>query len=367
MAMRQPVLILVLVSCLVAVHGDSYGNPSPSPPPSSPPKLGPSAPPPSRVAGKTFESQVFTCNDNKTSCFGKTIVCPSQCPEMKPADPKAKACFIDCNSPKCEAICRNRRPNCEGTGAACYDPRFVGGDGIMFYFHGKKGHHFSLVSDPNLQINARFIGRRPQGRTRDNTWIQSLGIMFGEHTFTLGASKTAKWDDDADHLFFSFDSRPLSLPEGHRAEWSAPDSLLTVERTSTVNSVSVSLPGIMEISVSIVPITEEDNRVHNYQIPEDDCFAHLEIQFSFFNLSPRVEGVLGQTYRPDFQNPVKRGVAMPIMGGEDKYKTSSLLSSDCKRCIFSPSSMDGDVLVMKPTTMDCTSRMGNGNGIVCRR
>ncbi|CAB4307989.1 unnamed protein product [Prunus armeniaca] len=50
-------------------------------------------------------------------------------------------------------------PNCNSPGSACYDPRFIGGDGIVFYFHGKNNQQFSLVSDRNLQINGRF---RPQ-------------------------------------------------------------------------------------------------------------------------------------------------------------------------------------------------------------
>ena len=48
----------------------------------------------------------------------------------------------------------------------------------------------------------------------------------------------------------------------------------------------------------------------------------------FFNLSPNVEGVLGRTYQPDFKNPAKAGVSTPVVGGEDKYRTASLLTSD---------------------------------------
>ncbi|CAL9017317.1 unnamed protein product [Prunus brigantina] len=55
----------------------------------------------------------------------------------------------------------DRKPNCNSPGSACYDPRFIGGDGIVFYFHGKSNQQFSLVSDRNLQINGRFSGHRP--------------------------------------------------------------------------------------------------------------------------------------------------------------------------------------------------------------
>jgi len=42
---------------------------------------------------------------------------------------------------------------------------------------------------------------------------------------------------------------------------------------------------------------------------------------------PPIEGVLGRTYQPDFQNPAKSGVAMPVVGGEDKYRITSLISA----------------------------------------
>ncbi|KAI8525426.1 hypothetical protein RHMOL_Rhmol13G0229800 [Rhododendron molle] len=52
-------------------------------------------------------------------------------------------------------------------------------------------------------------------------------------------------------------------------------------------------------------------------------------------LSPEVDEVLGRTNRLDFENPAKSGVAMAVVGGEDKCRTSSILSADCG---FVPSS-----------------------------
>ncbi|KAF3780980.1 hypothetical protein EJ110_NYTH37859 [Nymphaea thermarum] len=273
----------------------------------------------------------------------------------------------------CNAGCKlllitDRKADCHGTGAACYDPRFVGGDGVVFFFHGKANEHFSLVSDTNFQINARFIGLRPQGRTRDFTWIQALGFMYGPHTFTLGAKKVMKWDNSVDQLEFFYDGQPIFLSEGHLSEWSSPDHDLKLERTARTNSIIVKLPEIAEVSVNVVPVTEEDDRIHKYQIPADDCFAHLEVQFRFYGLSPQVEGVIGKTYQPDFQSPVKKGVAMPIMGGEDKHRTPSLLSPNCKFCKFKPETEDVDHAFMAyPSTIDCATKLGNGAGIVCRK
>lgn len=211
------------------------------------------------------------------------------------------------------------------------DPRFIGGDGVVFYFHGKRDEHFTLVSDVNLQINSRFIGLRPEGRSRDYTWIQALGLLFGSDSFSLEA-----------------------VPEGIFSLWESAEKSVMVERTLEKNSVLITLPEIAEISINVVPVTKEDDRIHNYHIPSDDCFAHLEVQFRFYGLSSKVEGVLGKTYQPDFQSPVKPGVAMPVLGGEDKYRTPSLLSAHCKSCIFTGVSEQADPLV-EFSTVDCTS------------
>ncbi|KAI3411376.1 uncharacterized protein J3R85_018097 [Psidium guajava] len=270
-------------------------------------------------------------------CLLKKLTCPAQCPERKPKkNKKQKGCFIDCSSSKCEATCKYRRPNCKGYGSLCYDPRFVGGDGVMFYFHGATGGNFALVSDDNLHINAHFIGTRPEGRTRDFTWVQALAVVFDNHTLVVEAKRVSHWDDKVDALNVIWDNEAVQVPIDGDAEWrhEGEDRTVIVERTDDTNSVRVTVSGLLEMDVRVRPIGKEENRVHNYQIPKDDAFAHLETQFRFSNLSDLVEGVLGKTYRPNYVSPVKVGVPMPMMGGEDKYQTPSLLSPLCKVCRF---------------------------------
>lgn len=233
-------------------------------------------------------------------------------------------------------IVTGRRPRCTGYGALCYDPRFVGGDGVMFYFHGAKGGDFAIVSDDNLHINAHFIGTRPRERTRDFTWVQALAVMFDTHTLVLAAKRVSNWDDNVDSLTVNWDGETINVPTEGEAEWrvSTGDREVVIERTDDVNTVKMTVSGLVELAVKVVPIGEEENRVHNYQIPAGNAFAHLETQFKFFGLSDLVEGVLGKTYQPAYVSPVKRGVPMPMMGGEDKYRTSSLYSPLCKFCRF---------------------------------
>ena len=91
---------------------------------------------------------------------------------------------------------------CDRPGAVCQDPPFIGGDGITFYFHGKKDHDFCLLSDSNLHINAHFIGKRNQNMKRDFTWVQSIAILYDKHQLFIGAQKTATWKDSIDRLAY---------------------------------------------------------------------------------------------------------------------------------------------------------------------
>lgn len=172
-----------------------------------------------------------------------------------------------------------------------------------------------------------------------------------------------------DLLKFTYNGEELVIPESHLSVWQSPGNAIRVERTSSKNNVLITLPEVTEISVNVVPVTKEDDRIHNYQIPSDDCFAHLEVQFRFYGLSSNVEGVLGRTYQPDFKNPAKPGVAMPVVGGEQKYRTTSLVSADCIACVFTQSGKlyQTDSRVMDYGKLDCTGNSFGGNGIVCRK
>jgi len=221
--------------------------------------------------------------------------------------------FLDCNKP----------------GAVCQDPRFIGADGITFYFHGKKDQDFCLVTDSDLHINAHFIGKRNTTMGRDFTWVQSLGILFEDHQLYLGALKTATWDDAMDRLALSFDGQLITLPEFEGARWRSPVSGVTIVRSGATNKVEVQAEGKFKIKAVVVPITEKESLIHKYGINDKDCFAHLDLSFKFYSLSEEVNGVLGQTYASSYVSRVKMGVAMPVLGGEREFSTSSLFATDC--------------------------------------
>nr|GEV04101.1 putative root cap [Tanacetum cinerariifolium] len=160
--------------------------------------------------------------------------------------------------------------------------------------------------------------------------------MFDTQTLIISANKVAQWDDLVDVLSVKWNGEEVTVPFDGDSEWrtSTEEREVVVERTDDTNTVKVTVSGLVEIDMKAVPVTKEDDKAHNYQLPSNDAFAHFELQFKFMNLSDDVEGILGKTYQPGYVSPVKRGIAMPIMGGEDKYETASLTSTVCKECKF---------------------------------
>ncbi|KAH7427956.1 hypothetical protein KP509_10G068800 [Ceratopteris richardii] len=258
---------------------------------------------------------------------------------------------------------------CNEPGAICQDPRFIGGDGRLFYFHGKADEDFCIVTDPAFHINGHFIGKRVEGRWRDFTWVQALGILYTTHTVRIGAKKVAIWDDTVDQLEIFYDGDAIYLDTEIGQSWESPLGDFKVTRTREVNSIFVQVANLLTISVNATYIDKEDSRIHSYGIDDTDCFAHLDIKCTFLNLSPSVDGVLGQTYKPTYRNPLKVGVPMPVMGGYSKFKSSSLFATDCSVNMFDPSVRSSfaeePMLYATMPSMSCTG--GDGNGFVCRR
>ncbi|KAF1890670.1 hypothetical protein Lal_00013265 [Lupinus albus] len=333
-------------------HTPENPTPSPSTPSQTPPS--PSTPPtqPSTNPPSTSTPKKVRCKNKKYSkCYNIEHVCPNTCPG---------GCEVDCDT--CKAVC-----TCDRPGAVCQDPRFIGGDGITFYFHGKKDSNFCLVSDPNLHINAHFIGRRNHNMKRDFTWVQSIAILFDNHQLFIGAHKTSMWEDSIDQLALSIDGEPINLQESEGATWNSSSfPVVQIARISNTNNVIIEVEKKLRITAKVVPITEEESRVHNYGITKDDCFAHLDLGFKFLSLTNQVSGVLGQTYKPGYVSRVNIGANMPIMGGEKEFETTTLFSTDCSVARFVGKNEDSDEVAMEMPSLNCGSGI-DGQGVVCKR
>ncbi|RZC57658.1 hypothetical protein C5167_004961 [Papaver somniferum] len=309
----------------------------PTPTPVTPTPSTPTYPPGSGVSPKKRSR----CRNSKyPKCYNVEHACPAACP--------TGSC-------------------CDQPGAVCQDPRFVGGDGITFYFHGKQNRDFCLLSDSNLHINGHFIGKRNQNMNRDFTWVQAIGVLFNDHQIYVGAQKTATWDDSVDRVALSFDGQPIYLPELEGAKWqSEVDSSISITRSGVTNRIIIEVEGNFMITANVVPITEEESRIHNYAIIREDCFAHLDLAFKFYSLSEDVNGVLGQTYAKNYVSRVKMGASMPVMGGDNKFITSNLFAKDCAVARFVGSESNDGVTSSEYGSLNCSSGI-DGTGVVCKR
>ncbi|XP_075498131.1 uncharacterized protein LOC142536726 [Primulina tabacum] len=282
------------------------------------------------------------------------LLCPLACP---------RTCLMDCAL--CRPVC-----NCNVPSAVCEDPRFIGGDGITFYFHGRKDEDFCLVSDSNLHINVHFIGKRNPNLKRDFTWVQSIGVMFDSHKILVAAQKTSTWDQKVDHLVISVDDKPVSLPTVADSKWDSNNTVneLSISRTSDTNGVVIEVVDKLRITTHVVPITSQESKVYGYDINDDDCFAHLEVSFKFYNLSDVVDGVLGQTHSSTYESKIKLSAVMPVMGGTYKYKTSSIFDPNCAVSRFHSSPVLMENVGRKLTLEEFKCNGGReGKGLVCKR
>ncbi|KAF9621763.1 hypothetical protein IFM89_027617 [Coptis chinensis] len=289
-----------------------------------------------------------TChNPYYGNCYGISHNCPPGCPRL---------CEVDCRL--CKPYCACDRP-----GAVCQDPRFIGGDGIMFYFHGKKDKDFCLVTDSNIHINAHFIGKRSK-KGRDFTWVQAIGLLFGSHQLHLGALQVAKWQEVTENMLIKLDGENILVPAGEGKTWRSPGAGLRIQRHAEANLVTVEVAGLFKILARVVPITPHESKVHGYDVTQEDCFAHLELNFKFYSLSSNVNGVLGQTYRPSYRSRVKMAAPMPIMGAAELFTCPHLFAIDCAVSNFNKK-IDEEK-GGEPLNVACGGGSG-AKGMVCRR
>ncbi|GFZ10460.1 late embryogenesis abundant protein-related [Actinidia rufa] len=184
----------------------------------------------------------------------------------------------------------------------------LGGDGIMFYFHGRKNKDFCLASDSEIHINAHFIGKRCK-KGRDFTWFQSIGILFRRHRFYLGARTVAKWQESTENMLTKLSGEDIAIPN-----------------------------------------------------VEEDCFAHLELYFKFESISKMVDGGFGADLQTNLPKSSQNGCSPASLGGAEKFASSHLFATDCAVSKFRIEKEEDGA----PLRVECGSSYG-GQGILCKK
>ncbi|GJP57030.1 hypothetical protein CLOM_g16069 [Closterium sp. NIES-68] len=240
---------------------------------------------------------------------------------------------------------------CEGKDKG--DPHFTGADGSHFDFSGKPNRNYALVSDPHFQMNGFFGGRysRWNGDVKALTWIRSVGIMAGHHTVVLearrggdaeyGSGYLARVVADGAAVEVTVPGTTVQLWDGATLRWEAARS---VSGTDLVDVYDVKIEGVATIRLTLRP------EVKNLRTPTDAA-VHFGLDVLSSSFSHAVHGVLGQTFRPDFQGRLAKQqlqwsdllqvMVVPgdnaegfIDGRMDDYEVADLLKADCKLCRF---------------------------------
>eukprot|EP00850_Spirogloea_muscicola_P005910 SM000027S09691 [mRNA] locus=s27:830120:832077:+ [translate_table: standard] len=198
-------------------------------------------------------------------------------------------------------------------------------------FQGRKDGDFCILSDGNLHINSHLIGKTGEDGS-DNTWVQALGILFGDKHLYIGAQQVATWDANADHLLFVLDGEvPLAVSNTvDDFIYTSKDSRVTVARCNKANTAEIEIENLMTLIVEARPSHQDSWTV-------DSCFVHLDLQIHFAQLSGSAMGVLGQSYHQAWMPPNRpRGVVQSTYTLDDiaSYTSSSLFATDCPASRF---------------------------------
>lgn len=81
-----------------------------------------------------------------------------------------------------------------GQGSGCQDPHFVGFDGSVYDFHGRRDAVFTLITDSMLEVNALF-SEYTDGWTKKvkwgsaKTWMTEIGVRCFNHSVIISSPR----------------------------------------------------------------------------------------------------------------------------------------------------------------------------------
>ena len=161
------------------------------------------------------------------------------------------------------------------------------------------------MTDAHVHVNAYYGGR--YGEYEGNmhkalTWIRQVGVMWGHHTIYMAARGGARWQYDNGYMsVIKVDGETVALSQpGDKALFA--NGLISIswvaakERSGDdeVDVYQVDVENVISMRVILRP------EVENLRT-ETDGVVHMNLEWPVVEVSEGIHGVLGQTYRGDFQ------------------------------------------------------------------
>jgi hypothetical protein len=247
---------------------------------------------------------------------------------------------------------------CNPSGSVKDDPHFTGAMGTSFDFNGELNKPFCLITDQDFHLNVLLKGYEDSTAEKGmRSWIKELGLLWNAngqtHTARL-AARNGKQQERGNGFLSAveIDNSAVAVPASEGEAAKADGFTLTflgVEKLGPydVDRYALDIAGVAKLTLRL--------RVAHQKLQSpDDAEAHFNIEVVELKQTPKVHGVLGQTFRTT-EDQVKRALKYselvellhtPVRadgatgqgfldGSVKDYETSSVLASDCGFAAFS--------------------------------
>jgi hypothetical protein len=243
------------------------------------------------------------------------------------------------------------------------DPHFTGAHGTKYDFNGDLDKSFCLVTDSDFHINTIFKGYVSSNtyhatKTIDGmalrTWIREVGFLWkGGHSLHMVAREGKQ--QERGNGFISkavVDGQAINVPSQPGEKFVSGDMSLTLVGVEykgpyEIENYRLIIGNLLDASISL-------RVAHQLLQTPDSAEVHFNLKFNDLQVSEKVHGILGQTYRDTPEQLTKsvryselaRLLNEPIVadgetgkgfldGSVDDYVSSNVLKADCKISSFS--------------------------------
>ena len=247
---------------------------------------------------------------------------------------------------------------CNPSGSVKDDPHFTGAMGTSFDFNGELNRPFCLITDRDFHLNVLLKGYEDSTAEKGmRSWIKELGLLWNAngktHTARL-AARNGKQQERGNGFLSAveIDNSAVAVPASEGEATKADGFTLTflgVEKLGPydIDRYALNIAGVAKLTLRL-------RVAHKKLQSPDDAEAHFNIEVVELNQTPKVHGVLGQTFRTT-EEQVKKALRFselvellhtPVRadgatgqgfldGSVKDYETSSVLAPDCGFAAFS--------------------------------